>query len=218
MRLAGLLGLNVAKTDICHIENVPFLKVSRYDRKKLENRIEKLHQEDFCQATGTVSSKKYQKEGGPSFRECLNIIREHSNIAGKDSISILKWLVFNILICNHDGHAKNISLLHDENEGIRLAPFYDLLCTGIYPMLSSEMAMRIGKVYDWSKIRRSDLNELTGKVKIKKRLINTIIDQMCDEIVSESEKLINRLTNNYGDIKIYEKIRDMIRIGVDNLA
>ena len=41
--------------------------------------LERLHQEDFCQALGIVSEQKYQKEGGPSLKQCFALLREVSS-------------------------------------------------------------------------------------------------------------------------------------------
>jgi len=50
------------------VEDVEYLLVERYDRTHLQGpegiSLERLHQEDFCQALGIVSENKYQKEGG----------------------------------------------------------------------------------------------------------------------------------------------------------
>jgi len=40
--------------------------------------IERLHQEELCQAPGIVSEQKYQKEGGPSLKQCFDLMRSVS--------------------------------------------------------------------------------------------------------------------------------------------
>ena len=42
-----------------------------------------------------------------------------------------------------DGHAKNLSLMIT-GDRTRLAPFYDMLCTVVYPSLSQKFAFKIG--------------------------------------------------------------------------
>ena len=49
--------------------------------------LERLHQEDFCQALGIVSETKYQKEGGPSLKQCFGLLREVS------STPVVDWRV-----------------------------------------------------------------------------------------------------------------------------
>ncbi|MGN6648838.1 HipA domain-containing protein, partial [Trinickia sp.] len=56
------------------------------------------------------------------------------------------WVVFNLIVGNMDSHAKNLSMLYDptDDNRTRLAPFYDLLSTSIYPQLSARFAFKIG--------------------------------------------------------------------------
>jgi len=56
----------------------------------------------------------------------------------------LDAVLFNMLIGNHDAHAKNFSLLYMPNRTIRLAPLYDLVSTILYPELTDKMAMKLG--------------------------------------------------------------------------
>jgi serine/threonine-protein kinase HipA len=44
-----------------------------------------------------------------------------------------------MLVGNMDGHAKNLSLI-TIGKRTRLAPFYDLVCTTVYPNLSQKPA------------------------------------------------------------------------------
>ena len=45
---------------------------------------------------------------------------------------LISWVIFNYLIGNRDTHAKNLSLTIARDR-VKLAPFYDLLSTAIYP-------------------------------------------------------------------------------------
>ena len=68
MTLAAHMNLPAAKVETRKVEDVEYLQVERYDRKHVTidgaPGIERLHQEDFCQAQNIVSELKYQKEGG----------------------------------------------------------------------------------------------------------------------------------------------------------
>ncbi len=69
MTLAAHMNLPAAKVETRKVEDVEYLLVERYDRKHVTidgaPEVERLHQEDFCQAQNIVSELKYQKEGGP---------------------------------------------------------------------------------------------------------------------------------------------------------
>jgi len=147
MTLAAELGLLVARTEARVVEvggnRWTLLLVERYDRVVREGRVQRLHQEDFCQALGVPSSRKYQSEGGPGFKACFELLRRVSAVPGPDLVGLMDLAVFNAVVGNADAHAKNLSLLYTPR-GPRLAPFYDLLCTAYYPNLERSFAMRIG--------------------------------------------------------------------------
>ena len=144
MRLAALAGLEVAPIEIGTAGAVRFLQVARYDRRPLDgDHLERLHQEDFCQALGIPPELKYQQEGGPNLRKCFELVRAVSSVPGPDVLRLFDAVVFNHLIGNNDAHGKNFSILHDAGAA-RLAPLYDLVCTQAYPELAAESAMKIG--------------------------------------------------------------------------
>jgi serine/threonine-protein kinase HipA len=136
--------LETALVEIHSASSSRFLQVERYDRRLLANsRIERIHQEDFCQALGVVPELKYEQEGGPNLKKCFALVRAICSVPGPDLLRLFDSVVFNVLIGNCDAHTKNFSLLRD-GDTIRLAPLYDLISTRAYPSLSREMAMKIG--------------------------------------------------------------------------
>lgn len=146
MALARACGLNAAPVQIGKVEDIDYLLAERYDRiRDDDGNIQRLHQEDFCQALGIPSETKYQAEGGPSLADCFALIRDASSAPAPDLIALLDAVIFNLLIGNHDAHAKNFSLLYMPDRSIRLAPLYDLVSTVFYTELTDRMAMKIGK-------------------------------------------------------------------------
>lgn len=143
MRIAKQIGLPVPEITFKKIRDITFLLIERYDRKIKNHHIECIHQEDFCQALGVLSTRKYQNDGGPGFSDCFNLLNTTTQPA-IDRNQLASALIFNYLICNMDAHGKNFSLLHHSSSNIRLAPFYDMICTLVYPNLSTRMAMKIG--------------------------------------------------------------------------
>jgi len=141
MKLAKACKLPVAEVELRKIQNQTILLIERYDREQGK----RLHQEDFCQALGIVPFNKYESEGGPGFAACRKIIEQHSQRPAADKKTLLQWALFNYLIGNADAHGKNISLLYPQNQPTPLlAPFYDLICTTIYPSLTDRLSMKIG--------------------------------------------------------------------------
>ncbi len=151
MELACKAGLPTAKVSIGSSDGIEYLLAERYDRRHTQEGIlQRLHQEDFCQAHGLPPHVKYQNEGGPSLRQCFALIRTVSSTPAPDLLNLLDAVVFNFLIGNNDAHGKNFSFLYSARNGTQttgLAPLYDLISTNIYPDLSPKMAMKIGSKY-----------------------------------------------------------------------
>ena len=145
LHAASTIGLLVPRVEIRRIKDITYLLIERYDRLIQDNHIARIHQEDFCQALGIVSTRKYQNEGGPSFKQCFKLLQNTTQPVS-DLNRLASGLIYNYLICNMDAHGKNFSLLHNASQ-LSLAPFYDMLCTRFYPSLSEKMAMKIGSKY-----------------------------------------------------------------------
>ncbi|MCP3959925.1 MAG: type II toxin-antitoxin system HipA family toxin [bacterium] len=143
MKLAARVGIRVPAVEMASAEDVQFLLIERYDRAPAEDGlIQRVHQEDFCQALAIPPERKYQGEGGPSLARSFALLEACSRPA-LDRLEMLRRVLFNYLIGNADAHGKNFALLH-EAEGTRLAPAYDLLCTTVYRDHTGRMAMKVG--------------------------------------------------------------------------
>jgi serine/threonine-protein kinase HipA len=144
MRLASALGIPTATVDVMVFGPLKVLAVERFDRRRDSyGALERLHQEDFCQATGRLPTRKYENEGGPSLEMIAGIIQ---TVAEPGTVEhLLSLVVFNVVIGNADAHAKNYALLYARDFTARLAPGYDLVCTMRYPV-DRRLAMKIHDV------------------------------------------------------------------------
>ena len=144
MRVAKHLGLDVASVGTTKIGGRKLIVVERYDRVVAAyGTVRRIHQEDFCQATGVAPETKYEEDGGPSLLRIAGILRD---VAAPDSLDrLLKAVTVNALIGNGDAHAKNFSLLHTEDGALTLTPLYDLMCTLYYG--DDRLAMYIDNVH-----------------------------------------------------------------------
>jgi len=172
MALARTIGLPVPKSFIHDLDDSRIFAIDRYDRAKGQHGLKRVHQEDFCQAMGTLPEYKYEHEGGPSFAQCVALLRKISTKPGKDVMSVLDWLIFNFLIGNSDAHGKNISFLLLP-QGPVLAPFYDLLLTRIYAHygLTSDMAMKIGGEVNPDKVTKKNWEALAEEIQITAKYV-----------------------------------------------
>jgi serine/threonine-protein kinase HipA len=213
MQLAGAAGLPAAPVETRDVAGIGYLLVERYDRHHRPVPegapvVERLHQEDFCQALGIVPEQKYQKEGGPSLKQCFALLREVSSSPVIDLAWLLDVVVFNYIVGNNDAHGKNFSLLYrpgDTGEPeIRLAALYDVVSTAYYPELSRDMAMRIGEQYSSEKVSLRDFERLADDAKLGKPLVRARLTEMTVRVRDALPKV--PVTN-----PVAEKVADLIR-------
>lgn len=187
MKLAKIIGIPVADCEIGITESTKYLLVTRYDRIALESKpltIQRLHQEDFCQALNIPSEHKYQNEGGPNLTNCFDLIRNVTLNKVQGIKILLDAVIYNFIVGNCDAHGKNFSLLYIGSEPT-FAPLYDILCTRIYPELSSKMAMKIGKEYSLDKIKADDFANLAQQAGLNKNLILERVLQLANDVLAK---------------------------------
>ena len=158
------LGVEVVDASAQRVAGQEFLLVKRYDRHEAHDGIVRLHQEDFCQALGVPTARKYQVEGGPSLADCFALVRRATAVPAREVIKLLDDVAFNFLVGNNDAHGKNFSLLYlPESRQAVLAPAYDVLSTFAYREthnLTRKMAMSIGDEYRPEYVRARHLDRM----------------------------------------------------------
>jgi len=126
------LGLRVADTRMARFGEQKVLVVTRFDRRWVERGnmgsawIARLPQEDFCQATATSAEHKYEADGGPSMRTCIDLLAASEQADSDRSEFVLLQLAF-WLLAGTDGHAKNFSLHLQRGGRFLMTPAYDVL-------------------------------------------------------------------------------------------
>lgn len=156
LRLATQLGLPAAESWTERIGTNRVIVVERYDRSRIDGRLIRVHQEDFCQALAVNPDDKYQKDGGPSACDIFRIIRDYSSAAESDRLTFLRALIYNYLIAGTDGHAKNYGMLISGRGQFRLTPLYDIISILPYKHQPKKLklAMKVGGEYLLWKINR----------------------------------------------------------------
>ena len=185
MKTASQCGLGVANvffqtaTRSCVVE--------RFDRYlRPDGGLGRVMQYDLCQLSSLPSGKKYEAEGGPSLWDCAQLIRKYSTLPAVDLKRLVQWVVFNIFVGNNDSHAKNLSIYSPASGGVRLTPFYDLLCTGIYPGLSRSFAFKIGGSTVPSEFDRSHIMAMAEQLNLRPKFVLG----MCHEVGEQIPKQI----------------------------
>jgi serine/threonine-protein kinase HipA len=152
MKLATLCGIKTAEHSLIRLASGELAYLTkRFDRK---NGI-KIHVEDFCQLTETLTEHKYRS----SMEKMGKVLKKFSTNSGLDALAFFEETLFCYLTGNADMHLKNFSLMKTQSGEIQLSPAYDLVSTKLaMPQDLEEMALTInGKK---NKLKKVDFDKL----------------------------------------------------------
>ena len=207
MSLASAIGMDVAPVEMRSVADRSFLLVTRYDRAVgTDGSISRLHQEDFAQALGVPSHRKYASEGGPIFPDCFALLRRAATRPARDILKLLDAAIFNLIIGNADAHAKNFSLLHSSGGAIMLAPLYDLLSTVIYPNLHVKLAMKIGGKAVLEDIEPRHWERFAADAQLGAPYVRTRVGQLCNAVIAAIDSGFARALSPNADFSTVEAI------------
>jgi serine/threonine-protein kinase HipA len=190
MRFATHLGIPTAAVATTTIGKRELIVVERYDRiVASDGTVERIHQEDFCQATGTSPLDKYQEDGGPSLAQIGAIL---SSVASPESLDLLfQYVAVNVMVGNGDAHAKNISLLHLPSGEMRLAPLYDVMSTLHYG--ADRLAMYVDDVRRLDRVERDRLLNESSSWGMRRGRASDMLDALLSR-VDEAARLADEET------------------------
>lgn len=196
LRLAQAVGLKVAKSQIIHSpKGQRLLLLERFDREhrtpspapaKGQRQAQlpwatRLHQEDFAQALGRAHYEKYESEGGPSFSECVDLVRRSAKRPAQEIPQLIRWLAFCLIVGNRDNHAKNLARMFDSGSWT-LAPFYDLVCTRAYEGIDRSLAMSIGTQQDISRVNTKAWQDEAKACRLGFKTLVREVQDMCQKV------------------------------------
>ncbi|MCW5638474.1 MAG: type II toxin-antitoxin system HipA family toxin [Rubrivivax sp.] len=187
MRAAALAGLPTA--EVFYEPHAQACVVRRFDRQlRPDGTLARLVQYDLCQLAGTVSDRKYEKEGGPGLAACAELIRRYSAQPAVDLRHLVRWVFFNLYVGNNDSHAKNLSIYSVPGQGVTLTPFYDLMCTRLYPGLSPEFAFAIGGEVRPGEMGAEHLALMASQLGMQPRFLAQQAREMADRVPAAIEQ------------------------------
>jgi serine/threonine-protein kinase HipA len=180
------------------------LVAERYDRRVVDGRITRLHQEDMCQAVGILPSQKY--EIGSAGGRMARLLREFADEPRAAITALFHQLAFRAVVGDEDGHGKNYSLLLDEGH-VSLAPLYDSLCTLVYPELTGTMATPIGAQRSLAKVNRQALGEEGRAMGMTEAEVSTALDALAAALRAALEDLGEKYTAGWPSEQVIQTVR-----------
>jgi serine/threonine-protein kinase HipA len=184
--IAARLGLPAAKSSVLTLGDTSYLVIERFDRLPPAPGsafVQRVHQEDMCQALGLMPGRKYQQDGGPGIADIVSLIRRVGSDPNTDVERFLDANAFNWLIGGTDAHAKNYSLLIGAGDEVRLSPLYDLSSQLPYPeLIDQRVAMKIGDHYDIPLIGFTEWQSLASACAVNPEILMDRLRHLTDRL------------------------------------
>jgi len=214
LTLARACGLGAAEATIGVAGNRRYLLVKRYDRfTDPQGETRRLHQEDLCQLTGNFPSQKYERSStGRGVTLKMMFDTASDLVSPAERLTLLDAVIFNVLICNSDSHAKNYSILIGAGGSAKMAPLYDLMCAAVYRQVDQSLPQGIAGRFNAPDLRRADWQALADEVGLSgastlRRVVELAerVSAACDDVAPQVEALA-------GDpVRVLEKIINSVR-------
>lgn len=231
LRLAEAAGLSVPECYLDTFGDQPLFVIERFDRVVLPEddrragggvqRVQRLHQEDFCQVLGLLPERKYEQGGVRYAKEVRDVLYECSSDPVRDIEAFVRLLVVNAVLGNCDGHLKNLTVLRGVDwSSFALAPVYDIASTVVYGGLDRRMAMRIGSTNKIDEVGRDDFLALAKELDVSPRMVNRLIGGVCEgvggaasDVLRDTEDALGAPLSKLRDIEVFARAQ-IDRLGI----
>jgi serine/threonine-protein kinase HipA len=189
---ARLAGLAAAYSEVRSFNDERVIVVERYDRRFTPSGVQRVHQEDMCQALSVHPDRKYQSDGGPTPAQMAALFRSATprRQAAELTRGFVDALALNWLIAGTDAHAKNYSVLLLRGD-VRLAPLYDVASALPYQDLDRHhlrLAMKVGRTYELSYISRENWTSLANEVELPAEQVLQRVDALARRLPAAFQK------------------------------
>jgi serine/threonine-protein kinase HipA len=196
LELARSVGMVVPNSSVMRFEDEIAIVIERYDRIRVAGRLQRVHQEDMCQALALPPTRKYESEGGPGVNAIYNLLKTNSSNAEEDTRGFLDAVAYNWLIAGTDAHAKNYALLLAAEGQVRLAPLYDLASVLPYPDFDAHrirLAMKLGGEYRLQEIGLRQWRKLAVELRLQAEQVIGRVLAIADAISGQVGEVTRRL-------------------------
>jgi serine/threonine-protein kinase HipA len=214
LALARALGMPAASSTVTHFGDEVAFVVERYDRRIVDGKILRIHQEDMCQAFGVPPAKKYENDGGPSVSRIVDFLRENSGAPMEDVQTFIDAIAYNWLVGGTDAHAKNYSILIGTGGRVRLAPLYDvasILAYDEFDPLKLKLAMKLGGKYRLRDITARSWEKFSEELRLDKKEVARRVCEMAGKLPLEAQAIRKRLEESGIKHPVLDRLTERLR-------
>jgi serine/threonine-protein kinase HipA len=220
LQLAKQCGLTVTNAKLMRFGKNHALLVERFDRRYLsKNEVQRRPVIDGCQALNLPPDYKYERNfgssrdvthirDGASFQKLFSFANQCANPALTKQ-QMLDWALFNLMVFNYDAHGKNITFFVSE-QGLSLAPFYDLVNVKMYPQFEQEMAMALGDEFDGNTVNAYQLADFADTCQLSRSTVTKRLKLISNRLILALQKEMGLIEGDREEIHYMQKYQLMV--------
>jgi serine/threonine-protein kinase HipA len=214
MRLAAACGVPAAEVETGRVEDQDYLLVRRYDRATQAGATMRLHQEDLCQALALPPYRKYEwnarvRQSGPTVAKLFEAVSVGPRTL-PNRLALLDMVIFNVLCCNVDAHAKNYSLLHN-GKTPAMAPLYDVMCGAVYEGITKNLSQKIVDKQRGDHIYGRHWVRFADDIGMSAPQVRRRVSTLAKKVEAEADSVAERLQANLSQPKFVVKVAEAIK-------
>src|SRR5215472_1402926 len=165
-----------------------YLLVKRYDRTDVGGRCRRLHQEDYCQVLSKPPSAKYEinQTGacGPTLKGMFDVTRRY--MPPTEIVRLLDMVIFNVLACNSDAHAKNYSIMIHAGH-TSLAPIFDVMCGEVWENVTKNLAQKIANTNRGDLLKRAHWQQFARECGLNPRQVIDRVAALAKSAIAQAQ-------------------------------
>jgi serine/threonine-protein kinase HipA len=195
--LAKAFDLEVCPTEVRMFDELLVLLTQRSDyTPSVNGTLQRVHQENICQALGTPANNTRQSQGGPSYAKCFALVRALCNKPLEQTEKLLDAIIFCGLIGHNDFHTKNIAINYVGNAP-QMAPLEHLICSGVYPSQHNSTAMKIGGRYKFSDLTLQQWEAFCIETGMSLALVKTRLAYFSEQLPAKAKLVRKQITDSF---------------------
>ena len=115
-----------------------------------------------------------------------------------------------MLAGNSDGHAKNLSLLSFEDGKIRLAPFYDLICTRAIEQIDHKLAFSVGDQRNPEQITQKNWKIMAKQCGVRPQFLLGLVRELSSKLLKNLKKIKVDFESQFGEYPALQRVEYVI--------
>src|SRR5690606_17534731 len=96
------------------------------------------------------------------------------------------------------------------DDGIRLSPVYDVVCTMVYPVIDQLFALSFGGAFNLEGITANNVRKCARALLISTRRLEELIDEIATQLVAHVDEVCHTIKSDYGNAEVLSSIREIV--------